>query len=153
MRNLILAFVFITIVFTGCKSSQKSPAMPQQPIPPQTTQIQETSWKLIELMGKPVVLSENNKKDIYIILKKEENGVLGFSGCNTIMGKYELKEGYRITFSAMASTMMVCPDLAIEIEFNKMLGTVDNYSLNGTTMTLNKAKMAPMARFEAMVIK
>ena len=104
-------------------------------------------------MGKPVVLSENNKKGIYIILKKEENGVQGFSGCNTIMGKYELREGNRITFSAMASTMMACPDLAIETEFNKMLGTVDNYSLNGNTMTLNKAKMAPMARFEAVGIK
>jgi heat shock protein HslJ len=153
MRKLISTFVFITIVLTGCKSSQKVPAMPQQPTPPPTTQMQVTTWKLIELMGKPVVLSENNKKEIYIILKKEENGVQGFSGCNTIMGKYELKEGNRITFSAMSSTMMACPDLAIETEFNKMLGIVDNYSLNGTTMTLNKGKMAPMARFEAVGIK
>jgi heat shock protein HslJ len=153
MRSLILAFVFITIVLSGCKSSQKIPVVPSQPAPPPTTRIQETTWKLIELMGKPVVLSENNKKEIYIILKKEENGVQGFSGCNTIMGKYELKEGNRITFSAMASTMMACPDLATETEFNKMLGIVDNYSLNGKTMTLNKAKMAPMARFEAVLIK
>jgi len=153
MRSLILAFVFLTIVLSGCKSSQKIPVVPSQPTPSPTTQIQETTWKLIELMGKPVVLSENNKKGIYIILKKEENGVQGFSGCNTIMGKYELREGNRITFSAMASTMMACPDLAIETEFNKMLGTVDNYSLNGNTMTLNKAKMAPMARFEAVEIK
>jgi len=153
MRSLILAFVFLTIVLSGCKPSQKIPVVPSQPTPPPTTQIQETTWKLFELMGKPVVLSENNKKEIYIILKKEENGVLGFSGCNTIMGKYELREGNRITFSAMASTMMACPDLAIETEFNKMLGAVDNYSLNGNTMTLNKAKMAPMARFEAVEIK
>lgn len=117
------------------------------------TELQETYWKLTELMGKPVVMNENNKKEIHIILKKAGNGVTGFSGCNSIMGKYELKEGSRITFSAMASTMMACPDLTTESEFNKMLGTVDNYSLNGNTMTLNKARMAPMARFEAVVTK
>ena len=153
MRRLILAFVIVTIVLAGCKSSQKVQAVTQQPTLPPTTQFQETTWTLVELMGKPILLNENNKKKIYIFLQKEENRVLGFSGCNTIMGKYELKEGNRITFSDMASTMMACPDLAIETEFNKMLGTVDNYSLNGTTMTLNKAKMAPMARFEAVVAK
>jgi len=153
MRNLILAFLFIALVLAGCKSTQKAPETPLQPIPPSATGLQETYWKLTELMGKPVVLSENNKKDIHIILKKDDNGVIGFSGCNTIMGKYELKDGNRITFSAMASTMMACPDMATETEFNKMLGAVDNYSINGTAMTLNKAKMAPMARFEAVVPK
>ena len=153
MRKLISVFLFIAIVVAGCKSTQKAPESPKQPIPPSTTELQETYWKLTELMGKPVALSENNKKDIHIILKKEDNSVVGFSGCNTIMGKYELKEGNRITFSAMASTMMACPDMATETEFNKMLGTVDNYSLNGNIMTLNKAKMAPMARFEVVVPK
>jgi heat shock protein HslJ len=153
MRKLISAFMFIAIVVAGCKSTQKAPESPKQPIPPSTTELQDTYWKLTELMGKPVVLSEDNKKGIHIILKKEDNSVQGFSGCNTIMGKYELKEGNRITFSDIASTMMACPDMATETEFNKMLGVVDNYIINGGTMTLNKAKMAPMARFEAVVSK
>ena len=153
MRKLISVFLLIAIVVTACKSTQKASETTLQPVPPTTTGLQETYWKLTEMMGKPVALSENNKKDIHIILKKEDNSVVGFSGCNTIMGKYELKEGNRIRFSAMASTMMACPDMATETEFNKMLGTVDNYNLNGNTMTLNKAKMAPMARFEAIVTK
>ena len=153
MRNLTLAFLFIAMVLAGCKSSQKAPEIPVQPIPPAATELQETYWKLTELMGKPVVLNENNKKGIHIILKKEDNSVQGFSGCNTFMGRYELKEGNRITFSAIASTMMACPDMATETEFNKMLGVVDNYTINGSIMTLNKAKMAPMARFEAVVPK
>jgi heat shock protein HslJ len=37
-----------------------------------------------------------------------------------------------------------------EQEFAKMLEKVDNYSLNGNQMTLNKARMAPLARFEAI---
>lgn len=153
MRKLILAFLFLAIVLGGCKSAQKIPEVPALPTPPAVSELLETHWKLIELMGKPVVFSENNKKEIYIVLGKNGNSVHGFSGCNSIMGKYELKEGNRITFSAMASTMMACPDMATETEFNKMLGTVDNYSINGNSMTLNKAKMAPMARFEAVLTK
>jgi heat shock protein HslJ len=147
MRKLILAILFLAIGIAGCKSTQKAPETPKQPIPMATAELTETHWKMIELMGKPVVLSENNKKEIYIVLSKDGSSVNGFSGCNSIMGKYELKEGNRITFSSMASTMMACPDLATESEFNKMLGTIDNYSINGSAMTLNKAKMAPMAKF------
>ena len=153
MKKLIQAFFFLSIIIVGCKSTQKMPAVPAQPITPATTELEETHWKLTELMGKPVVLNVNNKKEIYIILKKDGNSVNGFSGCNTIMGKYELKEGSRITFLGMASTMMACPDLVTESEFNKMLGTVDNYSINNGVLTLNKAKMAPMARFVAVVTK
>lgn len=153
MKKLVLVFLLLAIVVAGCKPTQKTPSVPIQPIPMASTELQETYWKLIELMGKPVVTNENMKKEIHIILKKEGNRVQGFSGCNTIMGQYEMKEGNRIAFSGMASTMMACPDLATESEFNKMLGTVDNYSINGNTMTLNKARMAPMARFEAVVMK
>ena len=153
MKKLILACLFFAVAAAGCKSTQKMPAVPVQPVPPATTELQETHWKLTELMSHPVVMNENMKKEIYIVLKKDGNSVHGFSGCNTIMGKFELKEGNRIAFSAMASTMMACPDMATESEFNKMLGTVDNYSINNGVLTLNKAKMAPMARFEAVVAK
>lgn len=153
MRKSIVVFLFIGVIIAGCQSQHKAVTSQPQPQIITPTEMQETYWKLTELMGKPVVMNENMKKEIHIILKKEGNKVLGFSGCNTIMGQYELKDGNRIAFSGMASTMMACPDLAIESEFNKMLGTVDNYSINGNTMTLNKARMAPMARFEAVVMK
>lgn len=153
MKKIILALLFFATVIAGCKSTQKIPAVPEQPMPHASTELQETHWKLTELMGKPAAINENMKKEIFIVLKMDGNSVHGFSGCNTIMGKFELKEGNRITFSAMASTMMACPDMATESEFNKMLGTVDNYSINNGVLTLNKAKMAPMARFEAVVMK
>lgn len=151
MRKLILVFLALALVVAGCKSTQKVPPVPIVPGPKATTELQETYWKLTELMGKPGVMSEKNKKEIYIILKKEGSQVQGFSGCNTIFGQYELKDGNRITFSGMVSAKMACPDLAIESEFNRMLGTVDNYSINGNIMTLNKARMAPMAMFVAII--
>jgi len=153
MKNSLATFLFITILMTGCKTLQKTPATPTPPPPPLNIEITETYWRLTELMGQPVEKDENMKKEIHIVLKKEGNRVQGFSGCNTIMGQYEIKEGNYIKFSGMASTMMACPNMKMEGEFNKVLGAVDNYSLNGKTMTLNKARMAPMARFEAVESK
>lgn len=49
--------------------------------------------------------------------------------------------------------LMACPELVIESGFNKMRGTVDSYSMNNITMTLNKAGMAPRAKFKAVVMK
>lgn len=151
MKISFLTILIATVLVTSCKSTQKSTVVQKQPeATTQNTEVEETYWKLTELMGKPIVKSEGMTKDIHIILKKDGNRVHGFSGCNTIMGQYELKEGNRIVFSGMASTMMACPDMSTEANFNKMLGAIDNYSINGKTMSLSKAKMAPMARFEAV---
>lgn len=151
MRISFLTILIATVLVTSCKSTQKSTVMQNQTeSTTQNTEVEETYWKLTELMGKPIVKSEGMTKDIHIILKKEGNRVQGFSGCNAIMGQYELKEGNRIVFSGMASTMMACPEMSTEANFNKMLGAIDNYSINGKTMSLSKAKMAPMARFEAV---
>ena len=63
-------------------------------------------------------------------------------------GEYELKEGNRIQFSKVMSTMMACADMQTEQELAAVLEKADNFSQNGNTMSLNKAKMAPLARFE-----
>jgi heat shock protein HslJ len=104
-------------------------------------------WKLTELMGKPVSTPEHGRP-AYFILEAVEHRVQGFAGCNTIMGTYTLESGNRIRFSRVASTLMACPDMQTEQGFKKVLETADNYSLNGNQLTLNKARMAPLARFE-----
>ncbi|HQV35060.1 MAG TPA: copper resistance protein NlpE N-terminal domain-containing protein [Flavobacterium sp.] len=109
-----------------------------------------TKWRLVELNGRAIKNINQSTKDLFLQLNKE-NRYSAFAGCNSMMGQYELKEEiFRIKFSKGASTMMACPDMETEQEFAKMLETVDNYSLNGNQMTLNKARMAPLARFEAI---
>jgi heat shock protein HslJ len=103
----------------------------------------DTKWKLVKLMGKDITDSE-----AFISFATEENRVFGNSGCNTFNGSYKIENNTQITFSKVASTMMACPDMTIEDQFMKVLNTADNFSLNGNTMTLNKAKMAPLAVFE-----
>lgn len=112
--------------------------------------IRNTKWQLIELNGKPVENKNKSTKEMFLQLNAE-NRYAAFAGCNNMMGGYELKEdALRIKFTKGASTMMACPDLLTEQEFAAVLELVDNYSLNGENMSLNKARMAPLARFKAI---
>jgi uncharacterized lipoprotein NlpE involved in copper resistance len=110
----------------------------------------DTRWKLTELMGQPVENTVEEKKDLYLILKTEENKVEGFGGCNNFFGNYELKEGDRITFSKMLSTQRACANMETETAFFKVLETADSYHFNDSVLMLHKAKMAPLAKFQAV---
>ena len=112
--------------------------------------IKDTKWKLVELNGKAIENKNKSSKMSFLQLNAADR-YAAYAGCNNMMGGYELKENVlRIKFTKGASTMMACPDMETEQAFAKMLETVDNYSIKGSQMTLNKARMAPLARFEAM---
>ncbi|MDR1698715.1 MAG: META domain-containing protein [Prevotellaceae bacterium] len=124
-----------------------------------TNDITGKRWNLIEINGKAVIPSTtegngvkliNNKA--FIMLNAEDSRVSASGGCNKMGGSFELKpEVMRIRFSQMASTMMACVNENVDTELARVLETVDNYSLSadGKTLSLNRARMAPLARFEA----
>lgn len=106
-------------------------------------------WKLVELNGRPVPALQ---REPYLILNTEGARVNGFGGCNGFSGSYEIDQATsRIRFGQIASTMMACPaGMDIENAFHEVLSSADNYSLSGDHLTLNRARMAPLARFEAV---
>ncbi|ADQ18792.1 META domain-containing protein [Leadbetterella byssophila] len=111
--------------------------------------IKEKYWKLVELNGKPI---KAGQKEPHLIIK--EGRVTGNGGCNGFSGSYELDEStMRISFSKVAATQMACMDAEYESEFFSVLNTADNYTTDGKTLSLNKARMAPLARFEAVYMK
>ncbi|MEA1786251.1 copper resistance protein NlpE N-terminal domain-containing protein [Arenibacter sp. GZD96] len=111
------------------------------------TTITEKYWKLVELNGKTIETKEG-QREAFLILKTENDRVHGNGGCNTFNGSYELKDEYNISFSKMATTLMACEDLDTEQQFLTVLETADNYHATETTLSLFKAKMAPLAKFE-----
>ena len=115
--------------------------------------ILEEYWKLTELMGKAVIVDSTFMKEPHIILKEKDNAIIGHGGCNRIFGTYALQAGNRISFTKMASTQMACQSMAFEKEFLRVLQMADNFNLHGDTLTLNKARMAPLARFKAVYLK
>ena len=95
-------------------------------------------------------------REAFIILKDEDNRVNGNGGCNTLFGTYEIERTTnRIKFSQMASTMMACLNMEIENELKRALEMADNYSLSadGKYLSLNRARMAPLAGFEVVYLR
>jgi len=99
-------------------------------------------WRLVELNGRPV-----EKQDAFLILG-QDNRVSGNLGCNTFTGTYNLKPGNRIEFSQVVATLKMCLDMEVEDGFKKVLEMTDNYNVSVNGLSLNRARMAPLARFE-----
>ncbi len=116
-------------------------------------EIIEKYWKLVELRGKKVTPSEIQDREPHFILKELDRNVIGHGGCNSFHGVYELSTGNRIRFSKMASTLTACGNMELEREFLDVLEMADNYNVNGDTLQLNRARMAPLARFAAVYFR
>lgn len=145
---LMLAGIFLF----SCSSTKKTIA-PAAASVETNASLTETYWKLTELIGQPETTPEG-QKEMHLILKKDGNMINGFGGCNTFRGTYRLQEAtFRITFSKMASTLMACLNMEKEKSFIEVLEKADNYAILGNVLSLNKARMAPLAKFEKVLIK
>lgn len=110
------------------------------------TNLTDVKWQLIELAGQKV--NQTDKNIPFLSLNSTENTLTGFSGCNNFSGDFTLKFGNRVNFSKIAATRKYCENTPYEAEFLKVLGTIDNYTINNNTLSLNKARMAPLAKFK-----
>ena len=108
----------------------------------------EKYWRLTEILGEPVTTPEG-AGEAHMILNKE-NRVQGKSGCNSFNGSFTLKPFNRITFLRSISTMMMCPNMETEAKLYKALQTADSYMIKDDVLILNRGRMAPLARFEAV---
>jgi copper homeostasis protein (lipoprotein) len=115
-------------------------------------EILEKYWKLIELNGRPVIVDSAFVKEPHIIFK-ENNRLIGNGGCNSISGEHKIEGFNLVAISKMISTKMACPNMNVEQEFLEALQNADNFNVVGDMLTLNKARMAPLARFKAVYMK
>ncbi|MCL2413116.1 MAG: META domain-containing protein [Bacteroidales bacterium] len=112
---------------------------------PETAGVTDRYWKLVELNGNPIEASTG----VFIFMNASEGRVHGNLGCNSFSGSFTLQEGNRISFSQLVSTQMFCFEgMEIEAEMTRILQQTDNYNLTETQFVLNRARMAPLARFE-----
>jgi Heat shock protein len=106
-------------------------------------------WQLVEIFGEPVAAQPEGMKKAFITFTTDENRASGYSGCNSFSGVFQLKPGNRISISSVISTMRMCMGGSdIEKKMFEVINSADNYTVNGNKLTLNKARMAPLARFE-----
>lgn len=110
--------------------------------------IEDRKWLLVELFGAPMILAEGGS-EAFIQFDSSEGRATGNSSCNNFFGPYLLKAGNRIRFSPqMGMTMRACPEMESESTFMSVLQQADNYTIADGILALNRARMAPLARFE-----
>ena len=85
-------------------------------------------WNIVEVNGSAL----NVKEYPYIGFNSEDNRIYGNSGCNRIMGSFELnKKPGELALGQMASTMMAGPNMDIERNVLNALGQVKGYKQMG----------------------
>jgi len=153
MKFLFRMALALVVIASACKTSQK--VAQSENVGRQPNDITEKYWKLVELNGSPVVFADSMNREPFIVLKAENNRINGHGGCNTLSGTYEIdRAASRIKFSQMVSTMMACLNMDIESGLKNALETADNFALSadGKFLSLNRARMAPLARFELVYL-
>lgn len=147
MKNLSISFFCSFLLFTACTVSNKTTTENKTSMI--TNSLVDTQWKLIELNGKPVD-DKINGKEPFLRLQQADKRYMASAGCNGIGGQFTLLENGRIKFSQGMSTMMACENMETETQLANVLIAADNYTINGRTLSLNKRRMAPLARFQAI---
>lgn len=110
--------------------------------------IEDRRWLLVEVTGRAYEAADDSRQ-AFILLESATSRASGNNSCNNFFGGYAVEAGQRIRFfDNMGATMMACPDMTSEPAFMEALRKVDNYSVNGNQLSLNKARMAPLLRFE-----
>ena len=118
--------------------------------PNEHAELQNTYWKLLELDGKPVVTPEG-MREAHIILTGDESKAHGHAGCNNFFGTFQTS-GDKLTFSALGSTMMACPEgMDTEQAFLQVLSETTGFEISGQFLTLF-ADDRPLARLEAIYL-
>ncbi len=105
--------------------------------------VEDKRWQLAEIHGRPV---EGTPETHFLIFNSGEGYATAKAGCNIMTYSYRIRDEYRISFGQGLSTLMACPD-TLEDELAEVLAEADNLSTDGTYLSLNKARMAPLARF------
>lgn len=140
---IIAAIIACSGIYMNCNPTNKMTV--QSTETSVKTPLEETHWTLVELMGKPVS-DTPERKEMYLILHKDQNRVEGNGGCNAFSGTYILKNN-EISFGPVVSTKVFCPALQYENEFFKALSTANHYYLKNDTLSLTDGKILRVAKF------
>ena len=107
----------------------------------------DNSWRLIEIDGKPIQLSEDQKNP-FVHLQTRNNRMQGFAGCNRFSGTY-LVRGSIFLFNKMIRSRVFCVDgIEMEENFFRALSATDGYRIEGDILELRDRSGKVLARLQ-----
>jgi copper homeostasis protein (lipoprotein) len=105
--------------------------------------VEDKKWQLIELFGREI---EGNPNQYFIQFESATNQVFARANCNSMSFGYEIEYPNKISFTQGISTLIACSETT-EDELIQALLKADNITYTDNTLSINKARMAPLARF------
>lgn len=106
--------------------------------------VEDRRWQLVELNGAKV---EGDPETHFIIFHSKEQRIQAKADCNELQFEYTIRNGLQLITEPGLSTMMACPG-DLEQKLVETITLADNLSVSENSLTLNKGRMAPLARFE-----
>jgi heat shock protein HslJ len=103
--------------------------------------VEGNKWEIIELNGKKI---NGTPETHFISFDRNERRLNAKIGCNSLINSYKITNQLQIKIESGIATKMYCENMEEEIALIKALETCDNLSVNETTLTLNKGRMAPL---------
>ena len=140
-----LTLILCAVLFAGACSTPK-------PSNNSGARLENTYWKLM-MLDDTAISTPEGAREIQFALNSEEHRVSGFSGCNRMMGAYQV-EKEKIVFSNMAGTRMACANtMELEARVNQMFANVAAWKISRETLTLIDARGKAIATFESRYMK
>jgi heat shock protein HslJ len=106
--------------------------------PPESLPLVGTPWKLTTIAQGGAVSSVVADTQVTLALHQADSTVAGSAGCNNYSGTYTEGEGGALSFSALATTRMMCAEdvMAQETAFLTAMEQVASYQIEGTQLRL-----------------
>jgi heat shock protein HslJ len=125
-RSLLFAAAFAPL---GLAAGAAGATVPVHPL-------LQHSWRLIALDGEAVV--PDPQRGAPTLRFGADGRFSGSAGCNRVMGRYE-RDGDRLVFKDMASTLMACagPVAALESRVLARLRGASTWRLDGTGLVIS----------------
>ncbi len=148
MQRPYLAALILVAFVCGCHAGRRGAV---NPAPPRVA-IENTSWKLVEIGGAPVVVAEGAPAP-HVTLIAGQKRLWGSGGCNQIMGSYVVA-GHSLRFAELATTRKQCAQgMAEERQLLAALEAASAYEIAGDSLALYGGGKAVLARFTALFSK
>ncbi|AFD07130.1 META domain-containing protein [Solitalea canadensis] len=131
--TLVAMFAIFAFLGFGCNTMKSSGLV----TPENVNQLVGSKWNLSQLMSNGSAIDISKGKPAFIEFNKDDSRVSGSLGCNNFTGGYKFEEG-KLKFGPLASTKMMCTEMAVEDALSKALNDATDVKLNGEKLQLFK---------------
>lgn len=139
-----LNIVAIILLFIGCTKQETQKTINID------NELTNKYWKLTQIENNAISVYPN-QREAHIILKEQK--LAGSDGCNRIMGTYTTNKN-KITFSKIASTMMMCQQgMKQAYKFKNNLEKADNFKIEKDNLSIFDKNSNKVLEFKVIYLK